>query len=333
MARKPTVSQKRQIEKLVADLEPTVRDAFIAAIQSAAGQVSIPDLIAALDAGDIAAAVEVLRLNQALLFPLDDAIRSTYLAGAALAAPIAPKAIAGTFSFDGRNPRAEAWIGQIGARLIQGIVSETLDASRVAMLAGLADGRSTRSIALDITGRLDAATGRRIGGILGLTVEQTDWVIRARAELGNPDAMANYLTRKLRDRRFDKIARDAIATGKPVSAADREKMAAAYKDRVLKYRGQVIAKNEVFTAQAAGRDEAMRQIGERADVEKVTVRWQHNLSQNPRPDHVDMDGTVINLGETFDFPDAQMKHPHDPAGGAAHSIGCRCIAVYRVVPK
>jgi hypothetical protein len=25
-----------------------------------------------------------------------------------------------------------------------------------------------------------------------------------------------------------------------------------------------------------------------------------------------------------------MKYPHDPAGGAAHSIGCRCVAIHRV---
>jgi hypothetical protein len=48
-----------------------------------------------------------------------------------------------------------------------------------------------------------------------------------------------------------------------------------------------------------------------------------------------MGGTVIQLGETFNFPDgARMKYPHDPAGGAAHSIGCRCVAIHRVkLPK
>ncbi len=68
----------------------------------------------------------------------------------------------------------------------------------------------------------------------------------------------------------------------------------------------------------------------RAGVADVTIRWQHNLSAEPREEHLAMDGTVLSISERFQFSDVAMAHPHDPAGGAKHSIGCRCVGVYRV---
>ncbi|MEP5730818.1 MAG: hypothetical protein ABJL67_15780 [Sulfitobacter sp.] len=105
----------------------------------------------------------------------------------------------------------------------------------------------------------------------------------------------------------------------------------AYKAKASGARAKRVAANEAFTAQASGRDEAYRQLVEDGKVESATVRWQHNLSILPRHDHVDMEGTVNQVGEDFVFPDGtRMSHPHDPRGGAEHSNGCRCIGVYRV---
>jgi len=96
-----------------------------------------------------------------------------------------------------------------------------------------------------------------------------------------------------------------------------------------------VARNETFTAQASGRNEGWQQVLERPDIDGVTVRWQHNLSQKPREDHVSMDGTIIQIGGDFIMDDGTaMSYPHDPRGGPIHSNGCRCIAVYRpVLPK
>lgn len=329
-----TPNQRRIIEALLQQFEPQIREAFIAAIYNARASINAADLIDALQRENIELAVQMFRMDQSLLFPLADALRSTYIAGGWSVA--APKGLSGAFSFNGRHLRAEQWTRQIGSTLIQGIADDTLDMARQVITSGLRDGFTPQRVQRDLTGLVNRITGKREGGFLGTTAQQADSIIAGRAKLasGDPALMKEYLNLKLRDRRYDPMIRRAIAVGKPITGTDLEKIITAHKNKALRYRGDVIAKNEAFTAQAAGRDEAYRQMLDRPGVADVTMKWQHNLSQVPRPDHVAMSGTVISLrnGETFNFPDGtRMKHPHDPAGGGKHSIGCRCIAVGRVV--
>ncbi|HEX73326.1 MAG TPA: hypothetical protein ENN65_08440 [Candidatus Hydrogenedentes bacterium] len=188
-----------------------------------------------------------------------------------------------------------------------------------------------RRIALDLTGRMSPTTGRREGGILGLTTQQAQYVLNARDDLAKLDP--RYFSRAQRDRRFDPMVRRAMETGEPLGRADIERITRGYRNRLLDYRGGGIARDMTFTAQAAGRHEGMAQIGERDDIERVEKRWQHSgVGKEPREDHVEMNGTVKRIDEPFEFSDALMQYPHDPAGGARHSIGCKCIAVYRAVP-
>jgi hypothetical protein len=328
----PNASQQRQIDAILRQMEPRIRDAFLAAIYRARDSIDLAALIAALEAGDIERAVRLFRLDDAALFPLEDAVRAAFVAGGQ--AVVAPTGLRGAWGFNGRHLRAEQWIGQHGAALVQGIRDDTMEMARKVITAGLQEGFTPQRVQRDLTGTLNRLTGQREGGFLGLTAQQADSIIAGRAKLasGEPALMREYLDLKLRDRRNDPAIRKAIAEGRPIRGAELDRIMLAHKNKALKYRGEMIAKNEAFSAQAAGRDEAYRQMLDRPDVVDVTARWQHNLSQEPRPDHVAMSGVTISLrrGETFQFADASMKHPHDPAGGAKHSIGCRCIAVYRV---
>jgi hypothetical protein len=328
----PTPSQQRQIDAILAQMEPRIREVFIRAIYLARAGIDVAALIEALQASDIERAVRLFRLDDAALFPLEDAVRATFIAGGQ--AVVAPAGLRGAWGFNGRHLRAEQWTRNIGSTLIQGIRDDTLEMARKVITAGLQEGFTPQKVQRDLTGTLNKLTGQREGGFLGLTTQQADSIITGRAKLasGDPALMREYLDLKLRDRRNDPAIRKAIAEGRPIRGAELEKIIRGHQSKALKYRGEMIAKNEAFTAQAAGRDEAYRQMLDRPDVVDVTARWQHNLSREPRPDHVEMSGTVISLrkGEAFEFSDARMKHPHDPAGGAKHSIGCRCIAVYRV---
>lgn len=338
MARQPT-AQTRRVREAIRKLEPELRKAFERTIQQAAGSVDQAVLARLLEAGEIERAVELLRINRAIMFPFDDAIRAVYITGGTMVAADLPRGLAGRFAFDGRHVRAEAWVRDHVGTLIQGIEQESIETTRRVIREGLEAGRSHRAVAREITGRKVGT--RRVGGYLGLTSEQTDHVLRARAILSDPEQIREYFVKdrktgrmkpryKLSDRRFDGLIKRAIKDGKALSGADLDRVMEAHRAKALGYRGRVIARHEAHTALAAGREEAFTQMLDNPEVEMVTVRWQHNLSQEPRPDHLAMNGTVIELGQTFDFADASMKHPHDPAGGARHSIGCRCIAVYRV---
>lgn len=307
-----------------------IRRAFLDAVAAHAGAIDFAQLEQLLQAGRLEEAAQMLAIPDAPLWRLQEAVRAAFLdAGASVAAP---RLAQGVFTFSGRNARAEQWLIEKGASIREGITDEAIKAARVAIADGMASGRGLRSVALDLAGRLDKTTGVRTGGVIALSTQQVDYAKNARAELENLDAA--YFDRELRDRKFDKLVQAAISANKPLGQADIDRIVASYRNKMLAYRGTVIAKDQAFQAQASGRHEAYLQMAADPRFLGVTVRWQHNLSQYPRQDHVAMSGTVVQIGMPFVFPDGvAMDHPHDPAAPARHNIGCRCIAVYRAIPR
>lgn len=91
-------------------------------------------------------------------------------------------------------------------------------------------------------------TGRREGGLIGLTTAQGEYVARARQELlsGEPDQFKRYLERGRRDRRFDRTVLKALKEGKPLRAETADGIASRYADGLLKLRADTIALHETF---------------------------------------------------------------------------------------
>lgn len=324
------MTERAELDLLLSRLDVEVRKAFEAAIRNQAGRINLVALADALRRGDIAAAQEIAAIKPRDVARIGEVLRNAFFAAADLAGR-GGRGVVGLFQFDGRRPEALAWAEQNSARLITRLTEESRDAVRETITGGLDLNRSAQSVARDIAGRRVGAA--RVGSIVGLTGPQAASIARARVGLssGNPAAMRDYLKLALRDRKFDRLVRRAIKEGRPISRADLDRMLEAHKVKALVYRGKVIAQAETFKAAAAGRDQAYRQMLEMDGVTGVTVRWQHNLSAEPRVEHIAMGGTVLPIGQPFVFPDeTAMLHPHDDTAPARHVIGCKCIAVYRV---
>jgi hypothetical protein len=235
--------------------------------------------------------------------------------------------------FDARNPRAERWLRDHSSNLIEGIVADTKDAVRLALDAGMVEGNNPRQTALEITGRINRATGRREGGILGLNSGQTEAVIRARSELlsGDPAQLRNYLTRARRDKRFDRLVMQAMRDGKPVARADVDRITGRYKDRLLALRGETIARTETLASLNAGKEESIRQLVDSGKVQRSAVKkiWRATGDDRTRDSHLALNGVEVGLDEPFISPltGAQMMYPHDTSRGApaSETIGCRCF--------
>lgn len=197
----------------------------------------------------------------------------------------------------------------------------------------MTEGRNPRATALDIVGRLNRATGRREGGILGLSSTQTDAVIRARAELlsGDPAQLRNYLTRARRDKRFDRIVQKAIKEGRALGKADADAITGRYKDRLLALRGETIARTETLAGLNAGKEEGIRQLIDTGKVQRTAVKkiWRATGDDRTRDSHMALNGVEIGIDTPFVSPltGAQMMFPHDTSRGAPASevIGCRCF--------
>jgi len=332
-------AQQRRIEQLLRTQTASIRKAFVEAMAKASGAIDTAALVRMLEAGNIEAAAQLFRIDSGVMYPLQRAIQDAFIGGGLAVTQDLPKGLAGRFSFDGAHPRAVALATEQAAALVTNISDDAIINARKVIVDGLQSNRSTNTIARELGGRLKSA--RRVG-IIGLDGPQTDRMINLRSMLGDPDRIGEYFKDKgmktprykEANRRFDGMVRKAIKDGKALSQADADRLVEAYKTKATGARAKRVAEAEAFKAQTQGRDEAYAQMLARDDVEGVTKEWRRGFADDPREDHTAMDGTVIEFNETFNFPDAQMKHSHDPAGGPKHNVKCSCFTFYRVrVPK
>lgn len=209
------------------------------------------------------------------------------------------------------------------------IVDDQREAIRAVIEGGIEAGRGPRQTALDIVGRVNKATGKREGGIVGLNAPQAKAWLKAGDELDALDPA--YFERKLRDKRFDPMVKRAIAEGKPLSKADRERVLNRYQDRLLKHRGDTIARTETIASLNAGRDQGIQQLIDAGNIteDQVAKVWDSTGADGrTRDTHLAMEGQRRRLGEPFVTPlGARLMHPGDATLGApgSETINCRCL--------
>lgn len=93
-------------------------------------------------------------------------------------------------------------------------------------------------------------------------------------------------------------------------------------------RSQVIARTEVHNAGQAAQDSAARAGGAAQRKE-----WFASLDDRTRDDrysHVDADGEIVGMNETFEQTGESMRYPGDPRGSSGNVIMCRCGVGYFV---
>ncbi|MCC0013874.1 MAG: hypothetical protein H6877_11225 [Rhodobiaceae bacterium] len=206
------------------------------------------------------------------------------------------------------------------------------------MRDGLEKGRAPRATALEIVGRVNKTTGKREGGFIGLTSQQAEYALSAREELlsGDPKLLRHYLTRELRDKRFDRLIMKVIDGRETITAADAAKIVGRYKDKMLKFRGDMIARTESLTALRAGRHEGYAQLLDSGTVteDQIERTWDATGDKRTRLDHLAMEGQKVRgLSAPFVAPDgSQLMFPGDTSLGApgAQTIACRCIEKVRI---
>jgi hypothetical protein len=328
-------SNRVRIEQLIADFEPKLRDAFLAAINDLRANADLRGVIRALEAGNGTGAIDALNLDPAALAPLDRARTEAFqTAGDETAAglPVIRAQLGArvVIRFDGRNLRAEQWLRVQSSEHVTRILDDQREAIRNALRAGMEAGQNPNTVALDIVGRMNNATGKREGGIIGLTSQQEQFARNARAELlsGDPDELRAYLTRTRRDKRFDALVLKAIADEKPVPAADAARMIQRYKDRLLQLRGENIGRTEALASLHAGQFEALQQVADNGKVDRSAVkrRWSSTGDRKVRDTHVAMDGQVVQVDAPFISPSgARLMFPGDPNGPPEEVINCRCL--------
>jgi hypothetical protein len=324
-------TSRAQMNALLRQLEKPVREAFLTAIAEARSFAKIKALTDAVVTGDPVLILRAAGLREGMYSTTSESIRAAYMEGGTMTmATELSKTVA--MSFDITNPRAEAWLRSNSAKLVVDLKATQEKAIQVILRDGMALGNNPRTTALDIAGRI-AKTGRRSGGVLGLTEHQANIVTNMRNDLRTLD-WQSYKSRKLRDRRFDSVVRKSMKAGKPLPAKVQNKIVDRYSDRWLKHRADTIARTETLKALNASADEALNQVVEEglAPRHAVTRIWRHSFSKNERAGHVAMNGQPRGLDEPFVNPYTKiaLMYPGDPAGGAGEVVNCRCYVEHQI---
>lgn len=332
----PSANVNSDIKKLIETWAPEIQKAFLEAVARIQDGAAVQAIIAALTRGDTDAAMQAVGLEPATFRPLDTAVSAAYEAGGdSVANRLTPVARAIgtrlTVLFDARNIRAEAWLRNHSSTLVTEIVDDQREAIRQHLEAGMAAGQNPRTVALDLVGRINVKTGKREGGVIGLTSSQAAWARRFEKEL--TELRPEALNRKLRDKRFDGAIKKAIKTGTPLSPATVAKMVAAYRNRALKFRADSIGRTEAMTSLHRGQKESMQQAIDKGTVKEqyVTKEWVDSHDTRVRHTHQMLNGQKVPFASRFkSVSGAELDYPGDPEAPAEERINCRCDMRIRV---
>ena len=332
-------SNRSGFEQLLDKYEPLIRDAFLAAYDEIRSRVVLKRLVERLEKGDVAGAIELLGIEPESFGAFEMILAEAYNgSGMAFAAEIKlrdPEGSRVAIQFGMRNPVAEALLRDFSAEFVTRETEATKELLRVGLSEGLARGDNPTRTALDMVGRVSRATGTRVGGYIGISGPQERTQANARQALlsGDVEGMRAYRQLKQRDQRFDAAIDKAIRDGKPLARADVDRIIGRLNDRQLKYRADKIALHETFSALSMSKNEAIRQAIEsgKVDIRDVTGTWRHTSQENPRTQHVAMNGQKVSFGQPFVAPDGTLiPYPHAPGVPLRHTAGCKCIVAYEI---
>jgi len=302
------------------ELRRHTRAVMRAFLRDIAGKkVSIAEVEASID--DANALHELLELRGGDLAETTEAIRESLKSSGQL-----------TGRFDPNSQAAMQFISSLTAELVADINAQQKEAIREIVAAGRTLGENSRTIALDIVGRV-SPNGRREGGIVGLSGPQAQAVANARINLrsGDPEQMRKYLQNTKRDARFDATVKRYIDQGKPVPQRELSRIIARYEARLLQTRGETIARTEAGEAVSRGGFEAVKQQIENNESSVRYKMWSATGDGNERDEHEQMDGAIVEFDDPFVLPDGtQMLFPRDTTLGAdaGQVINCRCTVLY-----
>lgn len=357
-------AQARLLDRLEREHGKSVRKAFEKAVRELRGSVNLSALERAIRAGDIVAAMSVIGISTPVFRDLEVEITRAFEgAGRAFTSLLSnrlrgPGAPLAQLRFDMRHPQAIRWVeanaGQYVTNLAEDMREATIGQLRAEIARGIASDRDAQRAARRIAGLVDPSTGRRTGGVIGLSRPQTEYFNEMRAALtvtpdrplgvsgfdANGQPIRKFWIKRdgtlgstygLRDRRFDPTIVRALRDGQSLPAGKVEQMLNRYSDKMVMFRARTIAETESLTALEAGRFQSMQQAIEDGAVPRQFVknRWRHSGKREAREDHLRFSGTEVPWGEAFVLPSgARMMFPRDSSLGAGASdiVKCGCMA-------
>lgn len=308
--------------------ETQLNRAFLAGVSSIVDPVQVGLLREAIASGNIQAVIEALDIEDAAFDQLRVLVADTYAQSGADAVGAMTGRLRAT-RWNSASPRAEAYARDVIGAQIDYITDDMRAGVRAMVADGYAFGRSTNRIALDLVGRV-GANGRRQGGTVGLSFQQSQWIANMRQYLaaGDNERVLQY---SMRDKRFDRL----LKSGRQLTATQIDNITRAYSQRLLLSRGKAIARTERGSAVNNGRAEAYMQAADKLGVgyDRIEKQWRHRpFSREPRLSHIAADKQkVMGINTPFDVGGIAIQWPHAVGLPAGQVVNCNCECKFRIV--
>ena len=307
---------------LVSASESRIRRRFADVVLQIQRERTLAELAELIVAGRFDDALDVLSAAAARLA---SSVTLTFSASGERVLDELAEALGIVVSFDGTNPVAVSKMTNARLEVIRSFTRQQREATRLALADGLRRGLNP------------IAQARNFRDSIGLTPLQEKWVQNYRRELEALDSRA--LGRKLRDKRFDRTVRRAIAAESGLPRAQIDKMVGRYRDRWRKFRAETIARTESLSAVHEGVDEAFRQSLATGSIRPEQVERTWNTADDERvrdfddgpTSHASMHGQIRKPNEPFTSGAGnELRFPGDPSAPPYDRIKCRCRVGTRV---
>jgi hypothetical protein len=340
------------LEALAQSQEPRLAKLILQALQEQGAALPITDLILALESGDVSKVVALIKGDKfdASMGKVQDGLMAIVTnAGNYAAADIAKPGVA--FRFNTLNPKLITWLQTYSLGLIRQIDETTRDGIREHLITGMRAGVNPKQVAVEIKQSigLTASQMKHVANYrkeletfhtrksakgygLGTKIDRVNGTqVFKPAEDGTPKDGIDQ--RRLRDFRFDGQLSSAMASGKPLSPQQIEKMVAAYTRKYLAYRARNIARTEAMRATNVGVFDAWRQAVDAQVVPEAMVRKQWIVAKDERLCEVCAPIPSMNTKLGVPLKDL-FKTPKGPQSLPPIHPSCRCtIFVRRYEPE
>lgn len=310
-----------RIERLVGLQERRFRRVFLEAVRQIRDSRTLDEIADLLAAGRLEDALDAVEAAARLL---GNAYGAALAESAQDTAQFLSTALTVSVSFDVTNARAVSAIQRNTLRLISNFSAEQRQVVRTALARGIAQGLNPRDQA------------RLFREVVGLTPRQEAAVARYRQLLESagteqPGA-SEALTRRLRDRRFDRTVRRSIRERQPLTKEQVDTMVGRYRDRYVKYRSEVIGRTEALRSAHEGTEEMYAQAMEQGALDPTKVRrtWVATNDDRVRDTHAALNNQERMYGETWESNGATLRYPGDPLAPASETVQCRCVLTTRL---
>lgn len=307
----------KRLSELLSGAEESFKAAFLLLIEHIGDSVDLQTVEQAMVSGDLGMAIAS---TEKLAMGLSGVWAEVFGQAGDEAAKFISDYASVPVRFDLVNDRAVAAMKDAQLRLIQQISGEQRDLIRDILTRGIQSGENPRVVAQEIRDSI------------GLTRYQEQIVANYRDQLEQASSAA--LDRELRDARFDPKVRSAAEAGKPLPAADIDRMVGRYRDNWISYRAEVIARTEGLRAATEGIHAGFQQAVEDGDIQEQEVKrtWITRHDSRTRISHIEMDRQERGLNEPFVDGDGNLlMYPRDPAAPPETTIQCRCRVTVRLV--